>query len=175
MQTISVSQLNHYLQEGKPINLIDVRTPIEFREIHASSAKNIPLHDLNVQVIKEHISSGCEQLYLICQKGSRSQSACKLLRDAGITNVVSVEGGTEAWEQAGLEVVRGKKAVSIERQVRIAAGFLVLLGAGLGFFIHPYFIGISAFVGAGLIFAGITDTCGMAMLLARMPWNTRLA
>jgi rhodanese-related sulfurtransferase len=82
-----------------------------------------------------------------------------------------VTGGTVAWEQAGLPVKRGKKAISLERQVRIAAGFLTLLGAVLGFFVHPYFIGLSAFIGAGLMFAGITDTCGMGMMLAKMPWN----
>ncbi len=75
-----------------------------------------------------------------------------------------------AWEQAGLSVTRGKKAISLERQVRIAAGLLVLIGVGLSF-VHPYWIGLSAFVGAGLTFAGITDTCGMGLLLARMPWN----
>ena len=72
---------------------------------------------------------------------------------------------------AGLPVVRGKSAMSLERQVRIAAGFLALLGALFGFFVHPNYFGLSAFVGAGLMFAGITDTCGMAMLIARMPWN----
>lgn len=82
-----------------------------------------------------------------------------------------MEGGTQAWDLAGLPVSRGKKAMSLERQVRIAAGFLVFLGAALGFFVHPYFIAISAFVGAGLMFAGITDTCGMGMMLAKMPWN----
>jgi len=73
--------------------------------------------------------------------------------------------------ESGLPVVRGKKAISLERQVRIAAGFLVLLGALLGWLVHPAFIGLSAFIGAGLVFAGVTDTCGMGMLLARMPWN----
>jgi hypothetical protein len=67
--------------------------------------------------------------------------------------------------------VRGKKVVSLERQVRIAAGSLVLLGVGLGWYVHPGFFGLAAFVGAGLVFAGVTDTCGMGMLLARMPWN----
>jgi hypothetical protein len=70
-----------------------------------------------------------------------------------------------------LTVVRGKKAISLERQVRIAAGLLVLVGAALGAFIHPAWIGLAAFVGAGLVFAGVTDTCGMGLLLARMPWN----
>jgi hypothetical protein len=85
--------------------------------------------------------------------------------------VVNVEGGTQACESSGVPVVRGKKAISLERQVRIAAGSLVLTGVTLGWLVHPGFFGLSAFVGAGLVFAGITDTCGMGMLLARMPWN----
>jgi rhodanese-related sulfurtransferase len=83
-----------------------------------------------------------------------------------------VEGGTAGWIKAGLPVERRAVAgISLERQVRIAAGFLVLAGTALGFFWHPALLGLSAFVGAGLMFAGITDICGMAMLLARMPWN----
>jgi rhodanese-related sulfurtransferase len=85
--------------------------------------------------------------------------------------VVNVEGGTVACAAAGLPVVRGRKAVSLERQVRIAAGLLVVLGVALGWLVHPALVGLSAFVGAGLVFAGVTDTCGMGMLLARMPWN----
>ena len=76
-----------------------------------------------------------------------------------------------ACEQAGLPMVRGRRAVSLERQVRIVAGLMVLVGAVLGFFVHPYWIALSAFVGAGLVFAGVTDTCGMGLMLAKMPWN----
>ena len=86
-------------------------------------------------------------------------------------NVVNVEGGTLACVDAGLPVVRGKKAMSIERQVRVAAGALVLLGVLLGGLVHPALYGLTALIGAGLVFSGITDTCGMGMLLARMPWN----
>ena len=85
--------------------------------------------------------------------------------------IVNVEGGTRAWQGAGLPVVQGKKILSLERQVRIATGALVLIGAVLGWIIHPAFIGISALVGAGLVFSGITDSCAMGMLLAKMPWN----
>ena len=85
--------------------------------------------------------------------------------------MVNVEGGTLACEQAGLPVERGRKTMSLERQVRITAGSLVVIGTVLGRFVHPGFYGLSAFVGAGLVFAGVTDTCGMGMLLARMPWN----
>jgi rhodanese-related sulfurtransferase len=109
-------------------------------------------------------------LYVICRSGSRGKQACEKFLAAGYTNIINVEGGTQAWDQSGLPVVRGKKAISLERQVRIAAGLLVLIGSVLGVF-YPYWIGLSAFVGAGLTFAGITDTCGMGMILARMPWN----
>ena len=110
-------------------------------------------------------------LYVICRSGSRSKQGCDKLIAAGFTNVINVTGGTQAWDKAGFAVVRGKKAVSLERQVRIAAGSLVVAGSALGFFVHPYWIALSAFVGAGLVFAGVTDTCGMAMVLAKMPWN----
>lgn len=160
------------LQERGGVDIIDVRTPVEFREVHAETARNIPLDSLDPQAVMEQRNGTANQpLYVICRSGSRSSKACQKFIDAGYQNVVSVDGGTQAWEAAGLPVVRGKKAISLERQVRIAAGFLVLLGAVLGFFVHPYFIALSAFVGAGLMFAGITDTCGMGMVLAKMPWN----
>jgi rhodanese-related sulfurtransferase len=112
-------------------------------------------------------------LYLICRSGARGNQACEKFLKAGFANVVNVDGGTLACQDAGLPLVRGQKTISLERQVRIAAGSLVLLGIGLGWLVHPYLLGLSAFVGAGLVFAGVTDTCGMGMLLARMPWNTR--
>ncbi|QDT93876.1 rhodanese-like domain-containing protein [Gimesia algae] len=159
-------------QQDKEVHLVDVRTPAEFREVHAPIAVNIPLDQLTAEQIKGLVNgNGADPVYLICQSGNRSSKGCQKLIDAGFDNVVSVEGGTKAWEAEGLPVNRGKKTISLERQVRIAAGFLVLTGAVLGMFVNPWFSGLSAFVGAGLMFAGITDTCGMAMILAKMPWN----
>jgi rhodanese-related sulfurtransferase len=170
--TISPSDLFRRYQSGSICDLIDVRTPVEFRGLHVEFARNIPLDQLEPKVVmaKRNGSSG-EPLYLICQGGTRSQNACEKFRQAGYENVVSVEGGTVACEQASLPMVRGKKAMSLERQVRIVAGSLVLIGVLLGWFVHPTFFGLSAFVGAGLVFAGVTDTCGMGMVLAKMPWN----
>ncbi len=169
--SVSVSKLAELNSQGG-LDLIDVRTPVEFREVHASIARNVPLETLDPQsVMKLRNGSADGPLYVICRGGNRSSSACQKFIDAGFEQIINVEGGTSAWEAASLPVVRGKKAISLERQVRIAAGFLTLLGAVLGYLVHPYFIGLSAFVGAGLMFAGITDTCGMAMVLARMPWN----
>jgi rhodanese-related sulfurtransferase len=152
--------------------LIDVRTPVEYREVHAEPARSVPLDRLDPRAVMEaRNGSKDEPLYTICRSGSRGAQACEAFHAAGYTNVVNVEGGTLAWDKAGLPVVRGRKAVSLERQVRIAAGSLVVLGTALGAFVHPAFLGLAVFVGAGLVFAGVTDTCGMGMMLARMPWN----
>lgn len=166
--TITPKELAELYAAGQPVELIDVRTPIEFRELHVSFARNVPLDQLDPQAIRATSPSG--PLYVICRSGGRGRQACERLVAAGCP-VVNVEGGTLAWVESGLPVVRGRKMVSLERQVRIAAGTLVLLGAILAVLVHPAFIGLSALVGAGLIFAGITDTCGMGLLLARMPWN----
>ncbi|HEV3259775.1 MAG TPA: rhodanese-like domain-containing protein [Gemmataceae bacterium] len=169
--TISPKQLAELCRNGK-IDLIDVRTPVEFREVHAANARNVPLDRLDpATVMQARNGNKDEPLYLICRSGSRGRQACEKFLAAGFINVVNVDGGTLACVEAGLPVVRGKTAISLERQVRIAAGSLVLLGVLLGWLVHSAFLGLSAFVVAGLLFAGITDTCGMGMILARMPWN----
>jgi rhodanese-related sulfurtransferase len=169
--TISPRQLADLCKSGQ-IDLIDVRTPVEYRELHATAARNVPLDRLDpVAVMQARNGSKDEPLYVICRSGSRGRQACERFLAAGFPGVVNVEGGTLAWAECGLPVVRGRTAISLERQVRIAAGLLVLLGALLGWLVHPAFVGLAALVGAGLVFAGITDTCGMGLLLARMPWN----
>lgn len=170
MNTIQVKQLAECCQSGE-VDLIDVRTPVEFREVHAEGARNVPLDSLDVQSIVESRNGRADQpLYVICRSGARGAKAVQKFIDAGVEAAVNVEGGTMAWEQAGLPVKRGKKAIALERQVRILAGFLTFVGAVAGFF-NPYFIALPVFIGAGLMFAGITDTCGMGMMLAKMPWN----
>lgn len=171
VSTISPKQLHDLVQAGRSVELIDVRTPVEFREVHVAFARNVPLDQLDASKFAAGRSGSDVPLYVICRSGSRGKQACEKFQAIGYTNIVNVEGGTLAWDQAGLPVIRGKKAISLERQVRIAAGLLVLTGSLLGAFVHPYWIALSAFVGAGLVFAGITDTCGMGMMLARMPWN----
>jgi rhodanese-related sulfurtransferase len=172
VSTVTAQQLAELCKgAGKP-DLIDVRTPVEFREVHVDFARNAPLDRLDpAALMQSRNGSKDEPLYLICRSGSRGRQACEKFLAAGFTNVVNIEGGTLACVEAGLPVVRGKQAISLERQVRIAAGLLVLLGALLGWLVHPAFVGLSAFIGAGLVFAGVTDTCGMGLMLARMPWN----
>lgn len=170
--SIAPRELADRLDAGEPVDLIDVRTPAEFREVHAAVARSEPLATLDPRALMEgRDARATGPLYLICHSGTRAKDAWQRFRACGCEDAVVVEGGTAAWERAGLPVVRGKKAMSLERQVRIAAGSLVVIGAGLGAFVHPAFLGLAGFVGAGLVFAGLTDTCGMALLLARMPWN----
>jgi rhodanese-related sulfurtransferase len=172
VSSISPAQFADLCKAGKKVELLDVRTPVEFREVHVEFAQNVPLDQLDAaKVMQARNGTSGEPLYVICRSGSRGQMACEKFSKAGFSNVINVEGGTLAVAEAGVPVVHGKKAISLERQVRIAAGSLVLLGVGLGWLVHPYLFGLSAFVGAGLVFAGITDTCGMGMLLSRMPWN----
>lgn len=169
---ISPQELLEICKTSKQIDIIDVRTPMEFREVHLEVARNVPLDALDpAAVMKARSGSGREPLYIICRSGSRGRQACEKFVAAGFTNIVNVEGGTLACVASGLPVVRGKKTISLERQVRIAAGLLVVLGALLAWFVDPVFVFLSAFVGAGVVFAGITDTCPMGMTLAKMPWN----
>ena len=116
-----------------------------------------------------------EPLYVICRSGGRSAQACKAFANAGFENVVNVDGGTLAWIAAGLPVNRGtKKMISLERQVRIVAGLLIVAGTVLAAAVNPWFLVIPGFVGAGLTFAGLSNTCGIGMILAKMPWNKAL-
>lgn len=172
MQTITPRQLNERKQSGAALDLIDVRTPAEFREFRVPFARSEPLDRLDPKAIIEARGSSRDQpLYVICRSGARAAKACEQFAAAGFGQVVNVEGGTLGWEQAGLPLLRGKKTMSLERQTRIAAGSLVVIGTALGAFVNPWFLALSGFVGAGLVFAGVTDTCGMAMMLAKMPWN----
>lgn len=170
-QSTDVHQLAARMNGGEA-ELIDVRTPVEFREIHAAAARNVPLDKLDPRAIMaDRDETRDEPVYVICRSGARSEKAQQLFIDAGFTNVINVAGGTDAWVAANLPVVRGAKAISLERQVRIAAGALVFTGALLSLLVHPYWAGLPLFVGAGLVFAGVSDTCAMGMLLAKMPWN----
>jgi rhodanese-related sulfurtransferase len=170
--SITPAELEKLHRTGKPIELIDVRTPPEYRQLHVEFARSVPLDRLNASALAaERRQSGDAPMYFICQRGSRGKRACDALAAAGCANIVNVDGGTLACETAGLPMVRGKPAMSLERQVRIAAGGLVGIGSALALFVHPYWMALPAVIGAGLVLAGITDNCGMAMVLARMPWN----
>lgn len=150
---------------------IDVRTPAEFREIHIPGSRNVPLGDLDRFLPELKANAGGKHIGLVCASGKRASLAFEQLAKAGIDNCWVLEGGVTAWAGSGGEVNRGRKAISLERQVRIVAGSSIVLGSVLGAFVHPWFFALSAFFGAGLVYSGVTDTCGMAFLLAKLPFN----
>jgi len=172
MKTIAPVELQKMLMAQPSVPVIDVRTPAEFAEAHVPQACNVPLDKLkpdSLQLQKD------QPVYLLCRSGGRAAKAADKFVKEGFTQPVVVEGGTFAWIEANLLVTRGQtRVISLERQVRIVAGSLVFIGVALGWFVHRGFYELSAFVGAGLVFAGITDFCGMGLLLARMPWNKRM-
>ncbi|HTF95479.1 MAG TPA: rhodanese-like domain-containing protein [Cellvibrio sp.] len=154
--------------------VLDVRTIAEAKALNLPGSLHIPLHELTPARLQEAIAQSGKNgqcVYLLCQSGKRAQMATEQLRGNLEAELVVIEGGINALKTTGLPLNEGNGVMSLERQVRIAAGLLVLAGVVLGFQISANFFLLSGFVGAGLVFAGITDTCMMGMLLARMPWN----
>lgn len=173
MSTITPAELNKRLNADPSLAVIDVRTGVEYAQVHVAQARNIPLDTLDPQTLmaREELPRDYP-FYVLCQSGKRATAAAEKFAKAGFANAVVIEGGTQGWVDAGLPVERSAvKIISLERQVRIGAGSLVLLGVLLGWLVTPYLYVLSGFVGCGLIFAGVTDWCGMGMLLAKAPWN----
>lgn len=170
-KTISPQELQQKHEAGENVKLIDVRTPVEFRESHVEFAKNQPLDKLDPTGLMQSLNCGDEPVYVMCRSGNRAKQAIDKFHQAGYENVVNVDGGMVQWEADGQPAIHGKKAISLERQVRIVAGSIVFFGAMLGYFVNPAWVFLSAFIGAGLVFAGVTDTCGMGIMLSKMPWN----
>ena len=170
---LSAPALAARLATNAGLTVIDVRTPGEFAALHAAPARNLPLPDVSPAALTALGHADPEApVYVLCQSGQRAQSACSRLAAAGFAQATVVTGGTEAWTAAGLPVVHGHtRAIELERQVRIVAGVLVVLGVALARTVHPGFMWLSGFIGGGLVFAGITGFCGMGLLLAKAPWN----
>ena len=155
--------------------IVDVRTPAELHSTALPDSLHIPLHELTPQALQTTIKNNgkdSSKIYLLCQAGRRAEMAADQLTGNIDAELYVIDGGMNAIQQAQIPVVKtGKQVMSLERQVRITAGFLVFTGVVLGSTVNTMFYGLSGFVGAGLMFAGITDTCMMGRLIARMPWN----
>ncbi len=163
-------ELAELLSEHPEVRLLDVRTPTEYETVHIRGAYNVPL-DLLGEHGAEIRTNVAEPVVLICQSGQRARKAEEALKAAGMPNLHVLDGGVNGWVAAGNPVVRRAERLSLERQVRIAAGAMAAIGGILAVFINPLFALLPAFVGSGLVFAGVTNTCGMAMLLTRLPYN----
>lgn len=168
MKTITATELKKKLDEGTVV-LVDVREPAEHQGAHIHGTHLIPLSTVS----PERLPKKNQPLVLYCRSGRRSADACKQLlhKDASL-DVCSLEGGIIAWQEAGFPIkTSGADILPLERQTQIVAGVCALLGTLAGALITPAYYIIPGFVGAGLIFSGITGWCGMAKLLAKMPWN----
>lgn len=169
--SISPAALAAILADGDAHELLDVRTPSEYASAHVPGAKLIPLNELKAGAVLARRKPGTP-IYVICQSGMRASKAIEKFERAGCVDCVLVEGGTEAWIDARLPVHRGaRRVLPLMRQVQIVAGTISAAGAILALSVNPWFAALPLLIGCGFIFAGITGTCGLAMLLARMPWN----
>jgi rhodanese-related sulfurtransferase len=171
-KSIGPRELQHRLAAGLPGRLLDVRTPGEHAAAHVPGAKLIPLAELDASGFCRERGDDCTPVYVLCQSGGRARKAIEKLERAGVQSCVLVEGGTQAWIDAGLPVNHGEsKVLPLMRQVQITVGFLSAAGAALALTVNPRFALIPLIVGCGLLFAGLTGFCGLALLLAKMPWN----
>lgn len=166
-EVISVKEAKSKLDSKKAV-LIDVRSPAEFESVHIKGSFNIPLDEINKY--KTQLSKLDKEVITICRSGNRSSSACQVISDVVKTRY-TIEGGIVSWEDNDFPVIKGKPRWDLERQVRFVAGGLVVIGALLGFFVNYWFFLISGFVGFGLMFAALTNSCMMGMLLSKMWFN----
>ena len=162
------------MQDGKvrtDFQVIDIRTPAEFGEVHVPGAINVPLTDISGHLSELRAKSEERPMVLMCRTQNRIKLVYDQFQRAGMNNCHLLEGGITAWKSAGLPIVQGARAISLEGQVRMVAGALIVVGVILGVAVNPWFLVIPAGAGAGLFHAGYTDSCLMGTILAKLPFN----
>ena len=165
--TITPSELKSL--QGQGVTLVDVREPVEHAEAHLSGATLIPLGEIERRAGE---IDRTQPVVVMCRSGKRGGQAVAKLEAMGFTGLRNLEGGILAWQAAGLPVGRAEQKVfPLMQQVQIIIGTGVLAGVILSRLVHPDFVWLTAFFGAGLVFAGTTGWCGLAILMSKMPWN----
>lgn len=171
VQIIDVPTLKQWLDDRESVLLIDIREPVEYATEHIPGAISYPLSTFDP--VKINLQPE-QRFVLYCQSGKRSARLAVQLKATGLTNFTELQGGISAWKAEAYPIEKNQNApISLFRQVQIVAGALVLLGTILGITVSPWGLLLSGFVGAGLMFAGMTNTCAMGMLLAKLPYNRR--
>jgi sulfur dioxygenase len=165
--TVAPAELQALRAQAPGPSILDVRTPLEFESEHIEGALNIPLGQLDSRL--EDLAEQ-QDVVIVCRTGVRATIAAESLARAGGRARV-LDGGMLAWRRARLPVREGRKRLAVDRQVQLIAGSMVLTGVVLGTFLNPWFLALAAFFGAGLTFAGATGTCGLALILMKLPWN----
>lgn len=172
INSISPAALQSLLESGPGGDLIDVRTPAEYAGVHVRGAQLIPLDQLDPASLMRSKNSTVKNIYVLCESGGRATRAVEKFRKCGLDCAVLVEGGMQAWVAAGLPVERGaQRVLPLMRQVQVTVGIISATGAALALWVNPLFAIIPLITGCGLLFAGVTGFCGLALVLAKMPWN----
>ena len=166
---LNAADLRGLLDSANPPRILDVRTPGEFEGVHIAGAYNVPLDLLreHSDEIRTHLD---DHVVLVCRSGQRATQAEQTLHDTGLTNVHILDGGMNSWEAGGFSVKRGAQRWDLERQVRLVAGSIVALSVLASIFV-PGFKWVALFIGSGLVFAAVSNTCTMGMMLAKLPYN----
>ncbi|MFW6074271.1 MAG: rhodanese-like domain-containing protein [Chloroflexota bacterium] len=168
---ISIETLSDLRERSVPLRLIDVRTPAEYETVHIPGSYNVPLDQIGEHRV-ELVDALDSPAILICRTGGRARQAEQELKKSGLSQLHVLEGGISAWESAEKPVVRSnQERWSLERQIRGVAGAITFAGALGGLLLWRPLGAVAAAVGAGLLFSAITNTCGMAMVLAKLPYN----
>jgi glyoxylase-like metal-dependent hydrolase (beta-lactamase superfamily II)/rhodanese-related sulfurtransferase len=160
------------IEKNPQVKLLDVRSSLEFSQVHIKDSINVPIDMLSAKI--NDLSRSGQSYIVLCRTGNRSTMAADMLMQSGIHGVKVMQGGMTRWQKERLPVIKGEGGISLERQVRLIAGSLVLSGIPMSWFVHWTFIFIPVFVSCGLIFAGLTDSCLMGMLLMKLPYNKKL-
>jgi glyoxylase-like metal-dependent hydrolase (beta-lactamase superfamily II)/rhodanese-related sulfurtransferase len=172
IEMISPSEAAKILKDDPKSKILDVRSAMEVSQTHIANSINVPIDMISAKV--GELSQSKQKYLALCHSGNRAAMAADMLMQSGIDSVKVIEGGIARWEKERLPVIKGEGGVSLERQVRVIAGSLVLTGIILAWLLHWGFIFISIFVGSGLVFAGLTDNCLMGMVLMKLPYNKDL-
>ncbi|MFA5155918.1 MAG: MBL fold metallo-hydrolase [Candidatus Omnitrophota bacterium] len=172
LEMISAAAAQELAAKDSKVKFLDVRSAFEFAEAHIKDSINAPLDILSAKI--SELSSTGNSYIVLCRTGNRSPMAADMLIQSGLHGTKVMEGGMTSWQKARLPVIKGEGGISLERQIRIIAGSVVLLGISLCWLLHWAFIFIPIFVSCGLLYSGITDNCLMAKLLMQLPYNKKL-
>lgn len=172
LEMISPRDASSLLEQDPQAKILDVRSALEFSQVHIEHSLNIPIDMISAKI--NELSQSKQNYLVLCHTGNRAAMAADMLIQSGIHTVKVMEGGIIRWQKEKLPVTKGRGGMSLERQVRLIAGSLVLLGIMTSWLLHWAFIFVSVFVGSGLIYAGLTDNCLMGMLLMKLPYNKKL-
>ncbi|GGR74261.1 sulfurtransferase [Micromonospora fulviviridis] len=167
--TLDAVSLRELIDAGRAPRLLDVRTPAEFETSHIPGSYNVPLDLLKEhrEELRNHLD---EDVVLVCRSGARATQAEQALAGVGLPNLRVLDGGILAWQAANAPIKRGAPRWDLERQVRLVAGTIVLASV-LGSVFVPQLKWVAGFIGAGLTFAAVTNTCAMGMMLGKLPYN----